>query len=80
MDYDERNVEKVLDTRVNTEEAVKSFVESLEPICDDRKEMSYWYHGQQYPIDWSQVRIDKDATPQRPVRFKGNIDDWGHHF
>ena len=78
MDYDSRNVERALATRVNSEEYIRSFVDRIEPVCDDRREMSYWYHGQQYPIDWSQLMIDSVAYPQQPVRFKGN--DWGHHF
>ena len=53
----------------------------IEPVCDDK---SNWFYGPRYPIDWSQLIIDYDATPQQPERFErryGKLDStWAHAF
>ena len=69
MDYDHQNVENVLESKVNTDEAFRSIVEMIEPVCDDTEHQQYWFYGQRYPIDGSELIIDYDATPQQPERF-----------
>ena len=60
MDYNENNIELILNSGVNDSEVILNFADMIEPVCDETKKPLY--KGPDYAIPWHELEVDLEAN------------------